>query len=213
MRTGRVGEHRHHVVQRRDTVCKAAGHRVIRVEQAGLGVDDRLAVELSPGRHVVNEHAVDPVDFALHAAAGRIVQGGVGRTGGLAFAGEDRGVDIALRGVALTLVDVHGDDADAADHAGARQVDPLGRAGNCVAGAEGAFVRIAPDRFALAHGLEPVGQGEQAGDFAARAVDFEQHGVDLGIVHRLVDQTRGAVIAAHAAQRIEPAAALHERAE
>ena len=66
------------------------------------------------------EQRVEPVDFGLQAAAGGVLQRLVRRVVVLVGACGDGGVVQPVLGVLHRLIDVHGDDADRADTAGAR---------------------------------------------------------------------------------------------
>ena len=148
-------------------------------EKTGLGVAHRGWVDAPIAGHRFDEQAVDAIDLGLEEGVGfagnRLVRVEIV----LAITSKHGGVANAVLHILLGLVDVHGNDANRANTASARDEDLAGSRCQCVGRREGHVVGHGPDGLDLACCTNAVGQIEHATGLATRRIDVEQDGRNL----------------------------------
>ena len=87
--------------------------------------------------------------------------------------------------IGAALVDMHGNHADRSEFAGARDVEPIGGAGDGISRRQRAFVSDCPKRFAAGRfgRTDAIDQIEQPADLTAGRVNIENDAADRRIVH------------------------------
>ena len=148
---GRVVELGSHVgnrgIERANAVGKAGTDRELTAIDRGIGAAHCLGGQAAVGGDQAAEFGVEPIDVGLDGGAGALGQRLMSVAVDLLVAGEDKAPRQPGLGVGAALVDMHGDDADRSEFTGARDVEPIGGAGDGIGRRQRAFVGDRPERL------------------------------------------------------------------
>ena len=172
-------------IERADAVGEAGADGKLAAIDGGIGAAHRFGCQAAVGGDQAAEFGVEPIDIGLDGGAGALGQRLMGVAVDLLVAGEHEAPRQAGLGVGPALVDMNRDHADRSEFTGARDVEPVGGAGDGIGRRQRAFVGDRPERFAAGgfDRADALDQIEQAADLAAGRVDVEDDAAHRRIVH------------------------------
>ena len=208
----RLRELRERVVEAADGIGKTGGNGVRSEEQARFGGAHGVRIEAAMSSDRLDEQLVDAIHLGLENRVRGVGERLVRVEVVLALAREHGGVTNTVLGVLDGLIDVHGDDANRADTAGARDEHAGGGGRQRIGRRERHVVGHGPDGLHLRRRADTVGQIEHAARLATRRVDVEQDRSDLGAGERGVQLRGDTGVAGETRFGLEARGSAHQRA-